>query len=274
MNRVDRAAAVGLALNMLVVPTVDASDQLPAPIVEQETMPSISTPVLVFDPITQEPSPAVTEPQGENLAVIEELNQGDVEFINSLVGFILSHTPETTLMQERLANSPEEFFNAIRMPNARGYRYYPEGRQNTDGDFHSELDILFSTDEVSEKIELSLQLEPSGTFGQDTLDAGPPKPNQYSAKQLAILLEYTFLIPEKIKALPLLAISSDPKDPLIEYSSGLVFKQSRIGGVQVVVEAYTSGLLYFSVALDKEQKTDPIPSSTPGPSLPGGPFAA
>ena len=264
------ATAAVVGISGIGDPGVMASseDQFQA-IVQPGTMLSISSP-LVFDPITQAPSPRIEQPQGENLTVIEELNQGDVEFINSLARFILSPTPEATLMQERLAKSPKEFFNAIQMPNARVFRYYPEGRQNTEGEFHSELDIIISEDETTNKFALSIQLEPSGTFGQNTLNTGFPKPDQYSGKQLALLMEYTFLMPKDLKALPWNSISSDPKDPLIEYSSGLIFKQSKVGRVQFLVEAYTNGLLYFSVTIAKEQKTDPIPSQAPGSVWPDG----
>lgn len=245
-------------------------------IVQKRTMPSISSPTLLFDPITQEPSPSVAESQGENLFVIEELNEKDGEFIDSLVGVILNPTPETLLMQRRLKSNPDVFFNAIRMPNARGLQYYPEGRENAEGKFHPELSILYSVDKDSSNIALSVQLRPSATFGQNALDVGLPKSDQYSAKQLALLMEYTFLMPEDLKALPWITFSSDPEeDPLIEHSSGLIFKESRVGEVQFQAEAYTYGLLYFSITVAKEQeKSDSIPNQAPGSVWPDGSHAA
>lgn len=197
MSRVDRAAALGLALNMLVAPTVNAGDQPPTPIVEQGQMPPLSNSGLLID--------QKTTPQ--DVPASQEVDRAKYQLALDTMGKLveIDSNPITQAIYQRAVEKPEEFIEIVDpsgtkehyVPNFYSYYVYsqPTVGKNPD-EFRAwsiQMRIEDSTNDVKNTL-VFIQLNSSGHVFKGLGDIVAPL-GGLSLIAKALQSDYLFNIP-------------------------------------------------------------------------------
>lgn len=242
MSVVENAAAFGLALDMLGVPTVptaNASDERPIAIIEQGQMPSLINSELLID--LQNTTPDVS--------AVQEVDNGEYKIALDIMGRFIdtSSNPITDAIYQRAMQSPEEFIEIVDplgtkdyyVPGIYSYFVYSQPiDEEVPSDFTDwsiRIGIDDSESEVK-KTKIEIQLNFSGHV---YVGAGDfvVNPGELSLTAKALQADYLFKIPPGMQ-LEYWIKDEDPTSPFLwmrQYpdGNGGVFTQ-RIGAVNVI----------------------------------------
>ena len=192
---------------------------------------------LLIGPVPITRSDVEIEASRENLQIVDRA----LEYVN-----LSSNAQFFEDLEKRRNENPSEYFRVIKMPNADGFSYYPDGKDSLRRFTYSEIRTSipekgpFGEEYIRREDEVYFQI---GTDG--TLFSPASEKSRISLKKIRESLEAFFRIPEEMSGDLWTEVLSD-SDNQNGFSFGVVFKQKITSPLNSYdVGGNTRGDLFF-----------------------------